>query len=53
MTDKAIKQAAWTHYGITLPSLYVDLILSKRMRFSEAIREFLSEWRWNIEKESP
>lgn len=41
MTDKAIRKAAWVVYGVTLPSFYCELVRAKRMRLSEAVREFL------------
>lgn len=43
-TDKTIRETAQVVYGVDgLPALYIELVLSKKMRLSEAIREFLTE----------
>jgi len=42
-TRDLVKQAALVSYGIELPDLYIDLILSNKMRFREAIRAFKCE----------
>lgn len=43
VTSKAIKQAAWTYYRVWLSGLYVELVMARKMRLSEAVKEFLIE----------
>lgn len=43
MTDKAIRMAAWKHYGVLLSGLYVELVRAGKMRLGEAVREYLTE----------
>ena len=37
-----VRRAGLVSFGITLPDLYIDLILSKRLKFGEAAKAYMS-----------
>ena len=41
-TKDLVRQAGLISFGVTLPDLYIDLILSKELRFTEAARAYMS-----------
>jgi len=41
-TRDLVRQAGLVSFGVTLPDLYIDLILSKKLRYREAARAYMS-----------
>jgi hypothetical protein len=37
-----VKEAAWVVYGVALPPLYIDLVVSGKLRLREAVRDFVT-----------